>query len=67
MSDRIAFHCKTLSELDWAKISQGTSAPPPVSDYMEQLIKETSTLGKVLTRYLPEPSVEVGLIVMQHV
>jgi len=58
MSDRITFHCKTLAGMDWVKMSQPSSTLPAVNDYMEQLIKETATLGKVLSRYLPEPPVE---------
>ena len=60
MSDRIAFHCKTLSNMDWKKISQPSPTPPVVNEYMEQLIKETTTLAKVLSRFLPEPPVEVS-------
>jgi len=58
MSDRIAQHCETLSEIDWTKVSVPSSDPPIVNEYMEQLIKETSNLAKVLSRYLPEPPVE---------
>jgi len=56
MGDRLAAHIKTLQTVQW-------DVPPPkagVNAYMEMLIKETATLHKVLSRYLPGPVVEVG-------
>ncbi|KIM71978.1 hypothetical protein PILCRDRAFT_82306, partial [Piloderma croceum F 1598] len=67
MGDRLSAHIKSLQvrctlfcvlgscAVDW-------NAPKPasgVNDYMELLVKETVTLHKVLSRYLPVPVVEV--------
>ncbi|KAG9102897.1 hypothetical protein FRC06_000857 [Ceratobasidium sp. 370] len=48
MGDRLAVHCKSLQDIDWAV----PSPKPPPNNYMEVLVKETATLHKVLTRYL---------------
>ncbi len=52
MGDRIKAHCVDISKIDW-------SAPLPEGkqchQYMEALAKETSTLSKVLGKYLSEP------------
>ncbi|KAF8609922.1 Vps54-domain-containing protein [Ceratobasidium sp. AG-I] len=48
MGDRLAVHCKSLHDIDWAI----PSPKPPPNSYMEVLVKETATLHKVLTRYL---------------
>ena len=36
-----------------------------VNDYMEVLVKETVTLHKVLSRYLPSSVVEVSQLIFQ--
>ncbi|KAG9102162.1 hypothetical protein FS749_014941 [Ceratobasidium sp. UAMH 11750] len=48
MGDRLAVHCKSLQDINWAV----PSSKPPPNNYMEVLVKETATLHKVLTRYL---------------
>ncbi|KAG8743896.1 hypothetical protein FRC10_011186 [Ceratobasidium sp. 414] len=48
MGDRLAVHCKSLQDIDWAV----PSPKHPPNNYMEVLVKETATLHKVLTRYL---------------
>ncbi len=35
-----------------------------VNEYMEVLVKETVTLHKVLSKYLPEQSVEVRSVIV---
>ncbi|KZT39716.1 Vps54-domain-containing protein [Sistotremastrum suecicum HHB10207 ss-3] len=55
MSDRLQVHCKSLPEIDW---SLRLSAAPKVNPYMEGLIKDTTTLHKVLFKFLPGPSAE---------
>jgi len=55
MGDRLSVHCKGLQEVDW-------EAVPPKSGpngYMEVLVKETVTLHKVLSKYLPPQIVEL--------
>jgi hypothetical protein len=56
MNDRLAFHVKSLGKIDW---TAALEPPYPVNEYMESLVKESVTLHKVLSRYLPEPPVEV--------
>ena len=53
MNDRLSFHCKALQTVDW-KASRSD-----VNEYMQVLVKETVTLHKVLSRYLPEQVIEV--------
>lgn len=53
MGDRLSAHCKSLVAVDWS-VRRDT-----VNAYMELLVKETMTLDKVLSRYLPDPVVEV--------
>ncbi|KAG8972344.1 hypothetical protein FRB90_010252, partial [Tulasnella sp. 427] len=55
MGDRLAVHCKALSEIQWDQ--PPTKAGP--NSYMEVLVKETVTLHKVLSKYLAEQSVEL--------
>ncbi|KAJ8700019.1 hypothetical protein PTI98_003086 [Pleurotus ostreatus] len=54
MGDRLSVHIKTLQAVDWNVPKPGDG----VNDYIEILVKETVTLHKVLTRYLPTPTVE---------
>ncbi|PWN24163.1 hypothetical protein BCV69DRAFT_280060 [Microstroma glucosiphilum] len=59
MGDRLSVHCRGLSATNWnAPISpadaEGVAPSKPVSD----LIKETTTLHKVLSKYLQESVVE---------
>jgi vacuolar protein sorting-associated protein 54 len=55
MGDRLSAHIRTLQAVDWSAPKQGAGP----NDYMELLIKETVTLHKVLSRYLPIQVVEV--------
>ena len=57
MGDRLAAHIKALQGVKWETIQAGSQDP---NDYMKLLVKETVTLHKVLSKYLPEPTVEVG-------
>lgn len=56
MGDRLAVHINSLQSIDW----DTPAANPGINDYMEVLIKETVTLHKLLSRYLPVPVVEVS-------
>ena len=52
MSGRAAAHVNTMKKIDWAQPAQEA-----VNGYMETLVKETTTLHKVLSRHLPGTSV----------
>ncbi|EIW68910.1 hypothetical protein TREMEDRAFT_62628 [Tremella mesenterica DSM 1558] len=54
MSDRLAVHCASLRDIDW----ESTSEKNGPSLYAELLVKETATLHKVLSKYLPAQTVE---------
>ena len=55
MSGRAATHVATMKKIDWdATPSSATQSPNP---YMETLVKETTTLHKVLSKHLPDPTV----------
>ncbi|CDZ97217.1 Vacuolar sorting protein VPS45 [Phaffia rhodozyma] len=55
MGDRLAIHIKTFREIDWEVASKRPSSP---NEYAELLVKETSQLHKILSRYLPDQTVE---------
>lgn len=52
MSGRAAIHSKSMATIDW------DTAPAP-HPYMETLAKETTTLHRVLTKHLPETSIQM--------
>ncbi|KAI9224913.1 hypothetical protein BC828DRAFT_241260 [Blastocladiella britannica] len=58
MEERVVSHARALGVADWDAMpvpdpgAESTSLPPP-SPAMEALVKETTTLHKVLARYLP--------------
>ncbi|KAI0807877.1 Vps54-like protein-domain-containing protein [Fomes fomentarius] len=54
MGDRLTAHIRTLQVVRWDVPNEGVG----VNDYMEVLVKETVTLHKVLSRYLPSSVVE---------
>lgn len=54
MSGRAAIHAKSIRAIDWDTAKQGVVQP-----YMEILVKETTTLHRVLTKHLPETSIQV--------
>ncbi|KAM6500337.1 vacuolar protein sorting-associated protein 54 [Amanita muscaria] len=54
MGDRLNAHVKSLQSVDLSVAKPGNA----VNDYIEVLVKETVTLHRVLTRYLPVPTVE---------
>lgn len=66
MSDRLTVHCRTLSALDWNADNSaadqeqqgGISKDPEPNKYAADLVKETATLHKVLTKYLQAVVVE---------
>ncbi|MBW0550804.1 hypothetical protein O181_090519 [Austropuccinia psidii MF-1] len=49
MSDRLAMHHQTLQAIDWESLESLSSDPNP---YLENLLKEVTTLHRVLSRYL---------------
>ena len=58
MGERLSVHCKSLQEIRWDMLpsQQGPST------YAEQLVKETVTLHKVLSKYLGSGTTEVRLL-----
>ncbi|KAI0748630.1 Vps54-like protein-domain-containing protein [Daedaleopsis nitida] len=54
MGDRLTAHIRTLQAVRWDLPKEGDGA----NDYMEVLVRETVTLHKVLSRYLPASVVE---------
>lgn len=54
MSGRATTHVNTMRKIDW-----DTVAGDSVSPYMETLIKETTTLQKVLSKHLPDLTVQM--------
>lgn len=59
MTSRASTHVKSMKAIDW-DVSKSTG----VSPYMETLAKETTTLHKVLNKFLPESTV---LMIMEPV
>lgn len=53
MSSRAMSHCKAMRAVDWGAPAGGPHG------YAETLAKETSTLHRVLTKHLPERSVQL--------
>ena len=65
MSDRLTVHCRTLNAIDWnvEKASAGEQEGDESKDaepnkYAADLVKETATLHKVLSKYLQSVVVE---------
>lgn len=54
MSSRAAAHVNAMKKINWDDAPPLSSAP---NSYMETLVKETSTLHKVLAKHLPDPVV----------
>lgn len=54
MSGRASLHAKSIKAMDWD--STATDGPHP---YMETLAMETTTLHRVLTKHLPETSIQM--------
>lgn len=63
MGDRLAVHCKTLQSIDWEKETSSQAETSGANTYMEALVKEATTLHKVLSKYMPGPALE--LVMMQ--
>ncbi|KAF5024873.1 hypothetical protein F66182_3031 [Fusarium sp. NRRL 66182] len=57
MSGRAAIHSRTMKSIDWE--ANGGRGPHP---YMETLAKETTTLHRVLTKHLPETSIQMIML-----
>ncbi|EPQ30361.1 uncharacterized protein PFL1_01887 [Pseudozyma flocculosa PF-1] len=64
MSDRLTVHCRALGSVDWNAPLPGDGddgdgeATPEANKYAADLVKETATLHKVLSKYLQPPVVE---------
>ncbi|SPO45549.1 uncharacterized protein PSANT_03235 [Moesziomyces antarcticus] len=69
MSDRLTVHCRTLSTVDWNSADKGganandaqtdaNGTEPEPNKYAVDLVKETATLHKVLSKYLQGVVVE---------
>ncbi|CAH0005102.1 unnamed protein product [Clonostachys byssicola] len=54
MSGRAAAHSRSLRAINW-----DTQTPSGTRPYMETLVKETSTLHRVLTKHLPEAEIKM--------
>lgn len=57
MSSRATLHTRTMRNIDWD--ADGTNSIHP---YMETLAKETTTLHRVLTKHLPETSIQMIML-----
>ena len=55
MSGRASTHVNFMRKIDWDSPSAGQA----VSPYMETLVKETTTLHKVLSKHLPDTTVRM--------
>ncbi|KAL6722030.1 hypothetical protein ACLMJK_001135 [Lecanora helva] len=55
MSGRATSHVASMKKIDW----DAPSASQAISPYMETLVKETTTLHKVLCKHLPEMTVQM--------
>ena len=55
MSGRATTHVNVMKKIDWDAASTSQVANP----YMETLVKETTTLHKVLSKYLPDMTVRM--------
>lgn len=55
MSGRATTHVNAMKTVRWDEVSNGKS----VNGYMETLVKETTTLHKVLSKHLPDMSVRM--------
>ncbi|KAI9178801.1 hypothetical protein H9P43_005463 [Blastocladiella emersonii ATCC 22665] len=56
MNERVTFHALALGGVDWEAQpvpTDDTTTLPPPTPAMDALVKETSTLHRVLARYLP--------------
>lgn len=60
MYDRTTNHCATITTINW---SEPVKYPQQCHNYMETLVKETNTVSRVLSKYLPE--VKCSLILLQ--
>ena len=62
MSSRAASHVNSMKKIEWERVSDNATA----NDYMLTLVKETTTLHKVLSKHLPESTVRMIMVpVMQ--
>lgn len=56
MNERFAVHAKAMQVIKWDELPDTEKSP---NGYMETLVKETMTLHKVLSKYLPHHDLQV--------
>lgn len=63
MNERMSVHVKAMQVIDWDSTEEAPSVAGKsgAHNYMETLVKETMTLHKVLSKYLPHADLEVSL------
>ncbi|KOS18957.1 Vacuolar protein sorting-associated protein 54 [Escovopsis weberi] len=61
MSGRAAIHAKSVRGIDW-DAPEGSNPPHGPRPYIETLVKETTTLHRVLTKHLPETHVQMIMV-----
>ena len=55
MSGRAGMHVSAMRKIDW----DANTGSQHINSYMETLVKETTTLHKVLSKHLPEVAVQM--------
>ena len=55
MKDRVDLHCSKLSTMNWKKDQ------PTASLYVQEIVKETATLYRILMQLLPARDLEVRM------
>ena len=58
MNERFFVHVKAMQVIQWDE-QQDDSSGKNANNYMETLVKETMTLHKVLSKYLPHQNLQV--------
>ena len=56
MNERFMVHVKAMQVIQWDEQDESVKSP---NSYMETLVKETMTLHKVLSKYLPHQNLQV--------
>ncbi|ORX99734.1 Vps54-domain-containing protein [Basidiobolus meristosporus CBS 931.73] len=56
MKERAAVHCRSLKTIKWDTPAEADAQEKP-NRYMEIIVKETTTLHKVLSKYLPSETI----------
>ncbi|KAK9765317.1 hypothetical protein K7432_006451 [Basidiobolus ranarum] len=56
MKERATVHCRSLKAINWDTPAEANTEEKP-NRYMEIIVKETTTLHKVLSKYLPSETI----------